>query len=189
MKKTIEKLINSSPLEFEGIPYDVVRRKVMYARVEFKRNKLLVVVPPGFSPLRILEENKETIIKKFNRYMKHIEAAKRAPMVDWTIEQFEDIVSSYIESYSHILKVKPRCVKFRKMKRRWGSCRSDGTVTLNIFLQFVPQHLIAYIIFHELAHLIVRNHGNKFKALIATQYPNYRELDKEIAIYGLKLLS
>ena len=70
-----------------------------------------------------------------------------------------------------------------------GSCRNDGTITLNRCLQLVPEHLTAYIIYHELAHLIVRGHNQKFKAIIADQFPNYRQLDKELNLYGLKLLS
>ena len=88
-------------------------------------------------------------------------------MIDWTAEEFNGIISRYVEQYSRQLNVKPTRIKFRKMKRRWGSCRHDGTITLNIFLQFAPEHLIAYIIYHELAHLVVRGHNRKFKALIA----------------------
>jgi predicted metal-dependent hydrolase len=87
------------------------------------------------------------------------------------------------------LNVKISQVKFRKMKRRWGSCRTDGIITLNVFLQFVPEHLIAYIVYHELAHLIVKGHNRKFKTIIAREFPNYRQLDKELNLYGLKLLS
>ena len=94
-----------------------------------------------------------------------------------------------IYGLSYITKYPTTGIKFRKMKRRWGSCRSDGIITFNSFLQFVPEHLIAYIIFHELAHLIVKGHNRKFKAIIAREFPNYRQLDKELNLYGLKLLS
>ncbi|MCP5102994.1 MAG: M48 family peptidase, partial [bacterium] len=32
-------------MEFEGIPYEVIRRRVKYARVEFKHSHLRVIVP------------------------------------------------------------------------------------------------------------------------------------------------
>jgi predicted metal-dependent hydrolase len=177
------------PMEFEGIPFEVVRRRVRYSRVEFKTRGLRVVVPRGINPLQILEENKKSIVKKYHKLIQQRETARKIPMTDWTGEEFNRIVSTYLNRYSRQLKVKPPVVKFRKMKRRWGSCRSDGTVTLNIFLQFVPEHLIAYIIYHEVAHILVRGHNQKFKNIIAKEFPNYRQLDKELNLYGLKLLS
>jgi predicted metal-dependent hydrolase len=178
-----------APMEFEGIPFEVVRRRVRYSRVEFKTAGLRVIVPRGVNPLQILEENKKSIVKKYHKLIHQRETARKIPMTDWTEEEFSTIISKYLELYSRQLKVKPPTIKFRKMKRRWGSCRSDGIITLNVFLQFVPEHLIAYIIYHELAHLIVRGHNKKFKAIIANEFPNHRQLDKELNLYGLKLLS
>lgn len=175
--------------EFEGIPFEVVRRRVKYSRVEFKAAGLRVVVPRGINPFQILEENKKSILKRYYKLIQQTEIARKIPMTDWTEQEFNDIISRYVERYSRQLDVKTSTIKFRKMKRRWGSCRSDGTITLNIFLQFVPEHLIAYIIYHELAHLQVRGHNRRFKAIIAREFPDYRQLDKELNLYGLKLLS
>lgn len=181
--------IEQGPMEFEGIPFEVVRRRVRYSRVEFKATGLRVVVPRDINPLQFLEDNKKSIVKKYHKLIQQRETARKIPMTDWTEEEFSRIVSGYLHRYSRQLKVKTPTIKFRKMKRRWGSCRSDGTVTLNVFLQFVPEHLIAYIIYHELAHILVRGHNKKFKTIIAKEFPNYRQLDKELNLYGLKLLS
>jgi predicted metal-dependent hydrolase len=181
--------IEHEPMEFEGIPFEVVRRRVRYSRVEFKSAGLRVVVPRGIDPLQILEDNKKSIVKKYHKLIQQRETARKIPMTDWTVEEFSRLISGYLHRYSGQLKVKPPNIKFRKMKRRWGSCRSDGIITLNVFLQFVPEHLIAYIIYHELAHILVRGHNRKFKALIAKEFPYYRQLDKELNLYGLKLLS
>ncbi|UCH92637.1 MAG: M48 family metallopeptidase [Candidatus Aminicenantes bacterium] len=177
------------PMEFEGIPFEVIRRRVKYSRVEFKTPGLRVIVPRGISPLKVLEDNKHSILKKYYKLIYQMETARKIPMTDWTEEEFNTIVSGYVARYCKQLKVKTPTIKFRKMKRRWGSCRSSGIITLNVFLQFVPEHLIAYIIYHELAHMIVRGHNRKFKAIIAKEFPNYRQLDKKLNLYGLKLLS
>jgi predicted metal-dependent hydrolase len=177
------------PMEFAGIPFEVVHRRVKYSRVEFKSAGLRVIVPRGVNPLKILEDNRKSILKKYYKLIQQMETARKTPMTDWTGEEFSGIISRYVEQYSRQLKVKAAKIKFRKMKRRWGSCRSDGIITLNVFLQFVPEHLIAYIIYHELAHLLVRGHNRKFKTIIAKEFPNYRQLDKELNLYGLKLLS
>ncbi len=174
---------------FEGIPFEVIRRRVRYSRVEFKTAGLRVIVPRGIDPLQILLDNKPSILKRYQKLLQQKETARKIPMIEWTDEEFTGIISHYIQLYSRQLKVRPSEIKFRKMKRRWGSCCTDGTITFNIFLQYAPEHLIAYIIYHELAHLVVRGHNRKFKSLIANQFPHYRRLDKELYLYGLKLLS
>jgi predicted metal-dependent hydrolase len=176
-------------MEFEGIPFEVIRRRVRYSRVEFKTAGLRVVVPKGIDPFRILEDNKQSILKKYQKLIRQMETARKIPMTDWTEGEFNRIVSGYVDQYSRQLKVKAKVIKFRKMKRRWGSCRNDGVITLNSFLQFVPRHLIAYIIYHELAHLLIRGHNRKFKNIIAEGFPHYRQLDKELNLFALKLMS
>jgi len=52
----------------------------------------------------------------------------------------------------------------------------------------LPDGLVAFIVFHELVHLKVRNHGPDFKALIAKEFPDFRELDKKLRLFGLKIL-
>ena len=175
--------------EFEGIPFEVVRRRVRYSRVEFKSVGLRVIVPRGVNPYSVLEQNRKSILNKYTKVMRQREIARKIPMTDWSAEEFREILTRYFEHYSKVLSVRPKKIKFRKMTRRWGSCRSDGTITLNVYLQFVPEHLIAYIIYHELAHFIVRGHNARFKALIAREFPHYRQLDKELNLYGVKLLS
>jgi len=178
-------------MEFEGIPFEVIRRRVKYSRVEFKHSGegLRVIVPRSVNPMKVLEENRKSILKKYHKLKRQIETAEKMPINDWTDDEFNAVISLYIKRYSRQLKVTITGIKFRKMRRRWGSCRSDGIVTFNLCLQLVPEHLIAYIVFHELAHLVVRGHNKKFKALIASEFPNYRQLDKELNLYGLKLLS
>ena len=56
---------------------------------------------------------------------------------------------------------------------RWGSCTpSEGTIRLSHRLQSMPQYVIDCVLLHELAHLLVADHGPKFKALIA-RHPEY----------------
>lgn len=176
-------------MEFEGIPFQVIRRRVKYSRVEFKEGGLRVIVPRGVNPVRVLEDNKTAILKKHYKLMDQMETARSIPMTEWPDDVFEEMIRDYVEKYARHLKVDVRQIKFRKMKRRWGSCRSDGVITFNRYLQYVPEHLIAYIVYHELAHLLVRGHNKQFKRIVAGGFPNYRQLDKELNLYGLKLLS
>jgi predicted metal-dependent hydrolase len=73
------------------------------------------------------------------------------------------------------------------MKSRWGSCSSDGNLNFNIYLKYLPQTLIEYIVFHETTHLIEMSHNKKFWNIISTEYPDYKEKEDELFIYWLRV--
>ena len=79
-------------------------------------------------------------------------------------------------------------IKYRKMKRRWGSCNSKGVLTFNTQLIKVKKELIDYVVVHELAHLIHMNHSKQFHALVAFYLPDAYHLRKELHNTQLLLL-
>jgi predicted metal-dependent hydrolase len=62
----------------------------------------------------------------------------------------------------------------RRMKARWGSCGTNGKITLNLKLIHVDEALIDYVIIHELCHLIEHNHSKHFYALLDRILPDWR---------------
>lgn len=78
-------------------------------------------------------------------------------------------------------------VKFRKQRRRWGSCSAKGNINISHRLIVAPQELLDYVVIHELAHLKEMNHGKRFWALVRAACPDYRERRRMLAEYGAKL--
>lgn len=71
-------------------------------------------------------------------------------------------------------------LQVRGQKTRWGSCSSKGTVSLNYKLLFLPQHLVSYIIIHELCHTVHLNHSPNYWAFLSSFEPDCKTLDKEM---------
>jgi predicted metal-dependent hydrolase len=84
-----------------------------------------------------------------------------------------------VEFWAGRLKVSPRLVRVQKMTRKWGSCSTNGTITLAADLADQPPRFQDFVVAHELLHLRVPNHGRLFKALMTAYIPNWRALNVE----------
>lgn len=89
-------------------------------------------------------------------------------------------IRAMVAHWSPIIGVNAKRVQFRQMVRKWGSCSSRGTVTLNRALCWLPPHLAEYVVVHELVHLIEMNHGPGFQQLMTQHLPDWRERQAEI---------
>ncbi len=68
-------------------------------------------------------------------------------------------------------------IQLRSMKRRWGSCRSNGKITLNTNLVKYPLPCIDVVIVHELCHLREFNHSPRFYDLMSKALPDWKRHD------------
>ena len=73
-------------------------------------------------------------------------------------------------------------INVRVLKSRWGSCDSKKNITLNLFLMQLPDHLIDYVLIHELVHTINMSHNSIFWNKVGSLVPNYKQIKKELRI-------
>lgn len=64
-------------------------------------------------------------------------------------------------------------VRVKYAKSLWGSCSSTGNLSFNVRLIHYPPAVIDYVIVHELAHLVHRNHSKDFWDFVEKFYPTY----------------
>lgn len=74
-------------------------------------------------------------------------------------------------------------VVLKNITTRWGSCSSRNNLNFNIHIMRLPGDMIDYIILHELAHTVVKNHSPKFWSLLGKLMGNNvasKAIDKEL---------
>jgi predicted metal-dependent hydrolase len=74
-------------------------------------------------------------------------------------------------------------LSIKRLTSRWGSCSSQGQITLNLFLVQLPWRLIDYVIVHELAHTKHLDHSHDFWRLVETIIPDAKARRAEIKRY------
>lgn len=73
------------------------------------------------------------------------------------------------------LGVEPPAIGIKRMKTKWGACNpAANRIWLNLELIKKPPECISYLVLHEITHLIERNHGDAFVALLDRHMPNWR---------------
>lgn len=77
-------------------------------------------------------------------------------------------------------------VAIKNAKTRWGSCSYTNNINLNLHLMRLPQHLCDYVILHELAHTVEKNHGPRFWALLDQISGDAKGLDRQLRAYRLQ---
>lgn len=78
-------------------------------------------------------------------------------------------------------------VFIKNAKTLWGSCSAKNNINLNLHLMRLPDHLIDYIIIHELCHTIEKNHGTPFWKLMDSILGDAKQLSKELRKYSIQL--
>lgn len=84
--------------------------------------------------------------------------------IEKKIEEYEDQID---EGYQKIY--------IRDQKTKWGSCSSNGNLNFNWRLILAPEHVLEYVVVHELVHLEERNHNESFWKRVGELFPDYRE--------------
>jgi len=175
-------------VDLEGIPCQVLRRSGRRVRIAFLSGRLQMVLPRNLDPLAIIDRHKKWILEKHEWFQRQRLLAEQLQLTRRSNDEFLGLVRELSGRYCHVLATRPAGIGFRRMKSKWGSCSSLGKITLNTWLQVLPDELVAFVVFHELAHLRAHNHGPEFKALVRGEFPHCRDLDKQLKLYSLKIL-
>jgi predicted metal-dependent hydrolase len=87
----------------------------------------------------------------------------------------QQVILPKVALYSELTNLSPPTIKIRQYRARWGRCNNLGELRFNYLLMMLPNHVIDYVVVHELCHLKHLNHSIKFWQLVAKFFPDYIE--------------
>jgi predicted metal-dependent hydrolase len=76
----------------------------------------------------------------------------------------------------------------RNQKTRWGSCASTGAMSFNWRLLLAPEAVLDYVVEHEVCHLDVMDHSQRFWTLLEQRVPDWRDHAAWLRRYGSTLV-
>lgn len=72
----------------------------------------------------------------------------------------------------------------RGQRSRWASCSPTGTMSFNWRLLLAPAEVLDYVVEHEVAHLDIADHSERFWGLLAKRRPGYRAEQRWLRQHG-----
>lgn len=128
-------------------------------------------------PLRIVGSASRPLLFESGefRLFQHSRHRARALFAAWYRREAKLIFEERTALLSNQHGLRPGRIAIKDMRSRWGSCGLDGSLNFNMRLVMAPISVVDYVVAHELAHLLHRDHSRVFWNMVAMIHPNYRQ--------------
>jgi predicted metal-dependent hydrolase len=168
-----------------GLDYNVDYRNIRYPRLEYKTGQLLLVLPKNYQKEKDLMEKHKRWIDKKNLIIKSAmqEAENKTLELHRSPQEFQCHVQSIVRNLQRENDSQVSQIYFRKMRTKWGSLSQRRNLTINTLLNYLPEELITYVVYHELTHTRERKHNQAFWNLIDQKFKDYQTKEKDLLIY------
>jgi len=188
------------------VPVEVLERFVreksewIYLRLAEKESKAQPKVPreyvtgEGFPylgrsyRLRIVDNEAHTPPLRLyrGRFELRENAILQAPehFANWYTIHLRPILDREIAALAERVGAQPREVHVQDLGYRWGSSSKRGHLYFHWRVAMLPRAMIAYLVAHELVHLVERRHSDAFWSRVEQVIPDYAERVQWLREYG-----
>jgi hypothetical protein len=101
-----------------------------------------------------------------------IQHALRATIVEGMRNNAKAIFPERLYALSERYNLPFNAMRISSSRGRWGSCSSNKTINLSLYNLLLPNHLIDYVMLHELCHTREMNHSTAFWKLLNSMTDN-----------------
>ena len=164
--------------------YTLIRSQRRTLAVEIRPNLEIYVRAPENCPQKDIDiflNQREKWIDEHLEKMRLRPPARPEPSPeekDRYISLAKERIPSKAAHFGSIMGLSPAGITITGAKTRFGSCRAKNRLCFSWRLMQYPEKAIDYVVVHELAHLVHKNHGKQFYVLIESVMPDYKERKK-----------
>jgi len=112
------------------------------------------------------------------------EEAVRAVLERWYRRRARDEVVRRLDAAAARAGETYASLQIRGQRSRWASCSSSGAMSFNWRLLLAPPEILDYVVEHEVAHLTIHDHSQRFWKLLAGRCPEWREREQWLRRHG-----
>ncbi|HSW88713.1 MAG TPA: SprT family zinc-dependent metalloprotease [Candidatus Saccharimonadales bacterium] len=95
--------------------------------------------------------------------------------LNWYKKQALLLFTQRVSNYAAQLKISYKSISLSSANSKWGSCSHDNKLMFNWRLIMAPVEVIDSVIFHELAHIVEKNHTKRFWRKVTMWFPEYEK--------------
>ncbi|GIR95865.1 MAG: hypothetical protein CM15mP98_08350 [Paracoccaceae bacterium] len=92
------------------------------------------------------------------------------------------------DEFAQQMRVQPYGITVKNYKSKWGSCTANNKISYNWRIIMAPDHIIDYLIVHELSHIIEPNHSKNFWYHVGTYCEDFQKKRKWLRENGHMLV-
>lgn len=108
-------------------------------------------------------------------------------LLDWLKKEAKARLSDLAQEKAAELGVRVGRITVRDTTSRWGSCAHDGSLNFSWRMILAPRFVFEFIVAHEVAHIVERNHGPNFHKLVQQLTPYEEQAEAWLNAYGQQL--
>lgn len=136
------------------------------------------------APLRVSAASIERFVQEHAEWIQKAQARQRArlaahPEPDEAgqavlMRRAREELPPKVAYYAQRMGLQPTGMTITSARTRFGSCSPKNRLCFSWRLMDYPEAAIDYVVVHELAHIVHKNHGPQFWALVERYMPDYR---------------
>ncbi len=161
------------------VNYNLIRSNRRTVAIRITEDGGVEVRAPKRLPLSVIEEfilqKRQWIEKKQQEVLEN----KKTPLCETELEKLkQEALKTLPDRCSHfaqIMSVNYTGIKITKAATRWGSCNSKNSLCFSCRLMLAPKEAQDYVVVHELAHIIKKDHSKNFWQIVESVMPDYKQ--------------
>jgi len=178
-------MIHSGHNEIDGIPVEVVRKRIRRINIRIGSDGTVrLSVPTWWATLREGESflrEKWSWVRKVRAEVLSRPSAMREPVSDGELASLRNLLAELTAKWGERTGESDVPWKIRRLKSFWGCCNwRKRTLTFNAELARAPRELVEYVVCHEYTHFAAHDHGPRFYALMDERMPGWQTLRKKL---------